>query len=365
MKPLITNIPLEELPNTVGNLGLKKYAADQIIKWLYQKRVSSFEEMTNLSKDARAILSEKFEIDALEIVDTLEAADGTKKFLCRARDGECIECVIIPANDDRWTVCVSTQVGCRMGCAFCRTAEMGFRRDLTMGEIVGQLLLVMRDVSSTLPLCKGEMEGVDLPSPSLPYKGRGNVTNVVLMGMGEPLANVEAVSDAINVICDGRAIGLSKLRVTLSTAGLLPELRAFSEKFDIKIAISLNATTDEVRSRIMPINKKYPIAEIMKFCREYSKRSRHRITFEYVMIGGVNDTKDDAKRLIELLKGFRAKINLIPFNPYDGCDLAAPDGATVQWWSEFLYGKGIQTNTRISRGQEIMAACGQLATIAR
>lgn len=338
MRSLITDIPLNELPGTVVDLGLKSYAANQLIQWLYQRRADSFDRMTDLSRDARVVLSEKFGIEALEIADTLEAADGTKKFLCRARDGERIECVLIPADDGRWTVCVSTQVGCNMGCAFCRTARMGFRRNLSMGEIVCQLRLVMMQTGNC-------------------------VTNVVLMGMGEPLLNARAVSNAVGAICDGRAFGLSKRRVTLSTAGLVPELRSFSEAFDIKIAISLNASSDEVRDRLMPINKKYPISEIMEFCREYSKRSRWRITFEYVMIGGINDSKEDAARLVELLKGVRAKVNLIPFNPFDGCEFKAPDRSTIEWWSEYLYGKGIQTNIRVSRGQEILAACGQLAAL--
>lgn len=338
MKELITDIPIVDMPKVAAGLGLKAYAADQIIRWLYQRRASSFAEMTNLSVEVRDALAEKFNIDALAIADCLEASDGTKKFLCRARDGECVECVLIPADDKRWTVCISTQVGCRMGCSFCRTARMGLKRNLSMGEILGQLLLVMRGTEQA-------------------------ITNVVLMGMGEPLDNFDAVADAVEAITDKRALGMSKRRVTLSTVGLIPELTEFSKRFDVKIAISLNATTDEIRSRIMPINKKYPIAMIMEFCRDYSKRFRNRITFEYVMIAGVNDSKDDASRLVSFLKGVRAKINLIPHNAFEGSDLKPSDDDTIQWWSEFLYNKGIQTNIRASRGQEIMAACGQLATI--
>ena len=339
MKEIITNISLSSLPKLVSELGLRSFAADQLIQWLYQKRIPTFEDMTNLSKATRHALAERFEIDALEVVGIQKATDGTKKFLCKATDGAAVECVLIPADDGRLTVCLSTQVGCKMGCTFCRTARMGFKRDLTHGEIVGQLLLVMRDAD------------VD-------------VTNVVLMGMGEPMANYGAVSEAVRTICDGRAFGLSKMRVTVSTAGLIPELCEFSQEFGVKIAISLNATTDEVRSSIMPINRKYPITKIMEFCRDYSKRSRHRVTFEYVMMKGINDSEDDAHRLVELLTGVSAKVNLIPFNPFDECDYEAPDRETVTWWSEFLYTSGIQANIRVSRGQEILAACGQLATLA-
>lgn len=336
MKPAITDIPLEGLSAAVADLGLKPFVADQLADWLYKKRASSFDDMTNVSKPARETLKARFSIEAVGLVRFQTASDGTKKFLCRAADGAAAECVLIPAEDDRVTVCLSTQAGCAMGCSFCRTAGMGLERNLTQGEILGQLIVAMRHSA-------------------------GPVTNVVLMGMGEPLANRNAVEAAIEVMLDGRAMGLSKRRITLSTCGLLQELDEFSLTFDVKIAISLNATTDEVRDILMPVNRKYPIAKIMEFCRAYSERSRHRVTFEYVLLGKVNDTKDDARRLVELLKGVRAKVNLIPFNPYEGSAYAAPAEETVRWWSEFLYAKGIQANIRKSRGQEIMAACGQLA----
>ncbi len=337
MKPAITDIPLNELPDlVVADLGLKRFAAGQIIAWLYERRVTSFAEMTNLSKDARALLEERFVIDAIALEETLSAADGTQKYLCRTRDGQAIECVLIPADGDRITVCLSTQVGCAMDCAFCRTARMGFKRNLTQGEILGQLLAIMRSSSA-------------------------RVTNVVLMGMGEPLANAEAVTNAIEVFIDDRAFNLAKRRITLSTAGLIPELEAFPLRYEIKIAISLNATTDAVRDRIMPINRKYPIAQIMAFCRDYAEHSRHRVTFEYVLIGGVNDTVADANRLVALLHGVPAKVNLIPFNPFPGSDLNAPLPAAIERFSQVLFDRGIQTNVRVSRGAEILAACGQLA----
>lgn len=339
MRKLITDIPLDGFSDLATDLGLKSYVADEIISWLYKRRASSFGEMTNLSREARKKLGERFEIESVASADAEAAPDGTRKFLCRLRDGEAVECVLIPA-ENRATACLSTQVGCAMGCTFCRTSSMGLRRNLTAGEIVGQLIIMMRD---------GDVE----------------ISNVVLMGMGEPLANFDAVSDAIGMICDGRAFGFGKRRVTLSTAGLIPELERLSGEHGIKIAISLNATTDDVRNRLMPINRRYPIARIMEFSRAYSRRSRYRVTFEYVMIRSVNDSREDATRLVRLLKGVRAKVNLIPFNPFDGCPFEASDTSTVELWSSFLHERGVQTNVRVSRGQEILAACGQLATISR
>jgi 23S rRNA (adenine2503-C2)-methyltransferase len=337
MKQAITDIPSDDLANVLVGLGMKSYAAGQLKKWLYQKRAASFEDMTDLSKESRIILEEKYVVDAVAIDEVQESDDGTKKYLCRAPDGATVECVLIPMDVGRQTVCLSTQVGCAMGCTFCRTAGMGFVRNLSVGEIIGQLLVVMR--STGIP-----------------------VTNVVLMGMGEPLANLDAVIDAVKIITDPLAIGISKQRVTLSTCGLLAELAEFAAVHEIKIAISLSAATDEVRDRIMPVNKKYPIHKIIEFCKEYSKLYRHRMTFEYILIGGVNDSKEDAKKLANLLGDVRAKINLIPLNPFEGSGLDAPDPEVVEWWSRYLYDRGIQTNVRASKGQDILAACGQLAT---
>ncbi len=337
MKELITEMSLDDIRGKVVELGFRPFVADQIAAWVYKKNACLFSEMTNLSKDARETFSERFDVDALAVVETLLASDGTKKFLCKAKsDGALVECVLIPVGDGRTTVCISTQAGCRMGCAFCRTGSIGFARNLTSGEIVSQLLIAMR--------------GSENP-----------VTNVVLMGMGEPLENYDGVAGAIRIFCDDSGMAMSRRRITLSTCGLIPELDRFSREFDVKIAISLNASSDDVRNRLMPINKKYPIAKIMDFCRDYTKRSRHRITFEYVLLGGVNDSETDAKRLAALLKGIDAKINLIPFNPFEGSAFRAPDSGTVEWWSEYLYNCGIQTNIRASRGRDIMAACGQLA----
>jgi 23S rRNA (adenine2503-C2)-methyltransferase len=335
-REIITDIAMRDLPGVVESMGLKAYAADQIIDWLYKRRATTFDEMTNVAKEARKRLAERFEISALVHEGELGADDGTCKFLFGLVDGEKIESVLIPADEGRRTLCVSTQAGCAMGCAFCRTARMGFRRNLSQGEIVGQVIEAQRRASAPL-------------------------TNIVFMGMGEPLMNLEAVCSAIEILLSERAFGFSKRRVTVSTAGLVPELEELSSRLDVKIAISLNATNDKLRDELMPVNRKYPLAALMAFCREYSRRAKHRITFEYVMIGGVNDARADAAALVKLLKGVRAKINLIPFNPFPGSDWSAPTDEAVDWWREYLVGHGIQTNVRVSRGGEILAACGQLA----
>ncbi len=337
MLPAITDIPLDSLKEAVVDLGLKPYAAGQLVRWLYAKRAKSFDEMTDISKDDRTFLKKHYAISAVKKIEEKKASDGTLKILCQGRDGKNFECVLIPAEDGRITACLSTQVGCAMGCAFCRTAEMGFLRNLTLGEITGQLILLARTSSEP-------------------------ITNIVFMGMGEPLANLEAVENAITVFRNERAFGLSKRRITVSTCGLIPELRVFCGRNDVKVAISLNATTDDVRTKLMPINRRWPIAKIMEFCCEYSRNSRHRITFEYIMIRDVNDCEDDAKRLIKLLHGVRAKVNLIPFNKYESSRFKAPLENTLERWRDYLCDKGVQVNIRASRGQEILAACGQLAS---
>jgi len=360
MKPSITDIPIERLAASVTALGLKKYAASQIITWLYKERVTSFEAMTNLSRDARRILSENYSIGGLLIEKVQRASDGTKKFLFVLCDGKKVESVLIPSPDKRLTLCISTQVGCAMGCAFCRTAKMGFERDLTQGEILGQVIEVqkiVKDERRETRDAKAVSSRILRSSSLIPC-----ITNIVLMGMGEPLVNYDAVVNAIKVMLDERAFNFSKRRVTVSTSGLVSQADKFSRQLDVKLAISLNATTDDVRNKLMPVNRRFPIALIMKFCREYSKRSRHRVTFEYVMIKGLNDSTEDMNRLVKLLTGIRAKVNLIPFNPFTGCDFKGPQEITLKKWYKYLTEKGIQTNIRVSRGQDILAACGQLAS---
>jgi 23S rRNA (adenine2503-C2)-methyltransferase len=336
-KEVITDVSMDKLPELVESMGLKSYVADQLVGWLYKEGVESFEQMTNVSRKVKERLAERFDLSALELVDELSANDGTKKFVFRLRDDHKIETVFIPVFDGRGTLCISSQVGCALECGFCRTGEMGLIRNLTLGEVIGQVIEAKRRIEQP-------------------------ITNVVFMGMGEPLMNLEVVCSALEILLSEKAFCLSKKRVTVSTSGLIPELKELTRRYDMKIAISLSATTDEVRSRMMPINERYPIDEIMKFCREYSGVAKHRVTFEYVLIGGENDTIDDMRRLVRLLTGIRAKINLIPFNPFPEAEWKAPEEATVERWRDFLVSKGIQVNVRVSRGKEILAACGQLAS---
>lgn len=335
MKKCITDIPISGLRPAVEEIGLKRYAADQLVGWLYKRGAGSFEEMTNISADGRQALARVFDISQLEVQDELAAEDGTRKFLFRLYDDKGVEAVLIPSADGRTTLCISTQVGCALGCVFCRTARMGLVRNLTQGEILGQVLHARR-------VC------------------RTPITNIVFMGMGEPMMNLDAVCGAIEILLSEKAFGFSKRRITLSTAGLIPQLGMLASRFDVKIAVSLNAVTDELRNRLMPVSKKYPLAELMAFCRDYTKNSKHRITFEYVLIGGLNDSGEDMRGLVNLLKGMRAKINLIPFNPFPGSGMKAPGEHAVRSWQEFLAGKGVQVNVRASKGQDILAACGQL-----
>ena len=319
-------------------MDLPPYTASQLLLWIYQRRVDSFDDMSNLSKETRLRLEERFTLDALTCVDVQTASDGTQKFLCELKDGAKIECVLIPSEvRGSLTACLSSQVGCGMACDFCRTGKMGLIRNLTLGEITSQLRLVMKKASAP-------------------------VTNIVFMGMGEPLANWKVVADVVDFMTHPQGFKISKTKITLSTSALLPQLREFCKRHDVKIAISLSATTNELRDKLMPINKKYPIEDIMQFCREYAETSRHRITFEYVLIAGVNDQREDAERLVKLLDGILAKVNLIPMNPFEGCDYKRPSMETYQWWSDYLREHGITAPVRISGGRDILAACGQRAT---
>ena len=336
MKRRITDIPLGDLESVVTELGMKRFLADQLVRWLYKQRVQSFDEMTNIQAGAREMLANEFDVGALELAESLTDEDGTVKYVFSLHDGERVETVLIPSGEDRCTLCISTQVGCKLGCDFCRTGEAGFKRNLSQGEIIGQAIEVQRVYERP-------------------------ITNVVFMGMGEPMFNREAVCGAIAVLLDERAFGVSKRKVTVSTAGLLSELEEFVKCCDVKIAISLNAVTDELRSKLMPINRRYAIAEIMAFCREYTKKAKHRITFEYIMMDRVNDSLEDASQLVLLLKGIKAKVNLIAFNAFPGSAYKPSPLERIEAWRDILVNKGIQANIRTSRGKNILAACGQLA----
>ena len=324
-----------ELEAFLISLGMKRYRANQVYQWLYQKGAASFDEMTNLSKEERTALNEKVYISSLILIKKQTASDGTEKYLFELEDGNRIESVLIP-DEKRLTLCISTQVGCSMGCRFCLTGKGGLKRNLEAHEIVDQALAV-----------KGLLNK--------------RITNIVLMGMGEPLANYDNTIAALKILLDENALNFSSRKVTLSTAGLIPQIdKLGKEGVKVNLAISLNAATDDVRNKIMPINKKYPIKELIACCKRFPLPKRRRITFEYVMLKDINDTKEDAERLCKLLKGVPCKVNLIPFNEYEGCEFKKPDEKSVERFRGILIEHHIMSITRKSKGAEISAACGQL-----
>ena len=318
--------------------GGKPFHAAQILRWIHRRQIDDFNRMTDLAKPLRAQLAEHFVVRRLARVAEAAAADGTRKFLFGLDDGEKIETVLIPERGHR-TLCISTQVGCAQGCRFCMTARGGLVRNLTAGEILAQV----RDVMAMV-------DGNRLP-----------LTNLVLMGMGEPLANYRPVVDALAIITDAdRGLGLSSRRVTLSTVGLVPRLADLGRDTAVNLAVSLNAADDETRSRLMPVNRKYPLDQLLAACRAFPLPSRRRITFEYILIAGVNDGPEHARRLVSRLHGIRAKINLIPFNPHPGSDFCRPAPAVVDAFLQRLVDRHQTAIVRYSKGQEIAAACGQL-----
>lgn len=337
-----------ELEFFVRESGLPAFRARQLIHWIYERRIESIDAITEFSKSLRQNLSASAYISNLRILGRQSSKDRTEKFLFGLEDGESVESVLIP-DEDRLTLCISSQVGCAMGCAFCLTGKLKLKRNLKAHEIVDQIISVSRIID----------EGEATDRSSLLKRGVGRITNIVLMGMGEPLANFDEVVETL-----WRMTGfmkISKRRITLSTSGIAPKILELAKKAPrVNLAISLNATTDEVRDAIMPINKKYPLKALFSACRAFPLEQRRRITFEYVMLGGINDSEDDARRLIRLLKGVPCKVNLIPFNPFKGCEhKRSSDGDVIKFQETLLKGH-ITALIRKSKGQDILAACGQL-----
>ncbi len=374
----IMSYNLDELMARIVDLGLKKYRAGQVFEWIYKNHALSFEEMTNISKSERGLLANSFYFSYLKIIQTETSEDGTRKFLFQLHDGHTIESVLIP-DDERLTLCISSQVGCKQACRFCLTGGGGFKRNLAAYEIVGQILGAgeylagvgrKQEGRQTKDAGRGTRDAkknhvrrlseaiVHYPSsPGAPKR----ITNIVLMGMGEPLANYDEVMKALGIITANKGLGFSSRRVTLSTAGLVPEIpRLGKSGVRVNLAVSLNAATDAVRDMIMPVNRRYPLNELIAACRRYPLEPRRRITFEYVMIKGVNDSPEDAKRLSVLLRGIRCKVNLIPLNPFPGSEFGRPDDATVQRFQKILLDANYTAPVRSSRGRDISAACGQL-----
>ncbi len=340
-------------------MGEKKFRATQLMKWIHQLGVTDFQQMNNLSKDLRSQLAASSCIKNLEVSKDQLSSDGTRKWLLQLSDGNHIEAVFIP-EDDRGTLCVSSQVGCALDCSFCSTGRQGFNRNLTAAEIISQVWLASQLLEGEKKLCKGKY-GNRAMQERLPT-GR-KITNVVMMGMGEPLLNFDSTVKAVRIMMDDFAYGLSKRRVTVSTAGVVPAMDRLADVLDMRLAVSLHASNDELRNELVPVNKKYPLKELMAACRRFidKQNSRSRITFEYVMLDGINDKPEHARELIRLLKGIPTLMNLIPFNPFAGSGYYTSSRKSVLRFSEILHEAGMTTVVRRTRGDDIDAACGQLA----
>ncbi len=324
-----------------------KMRVGQIWQWIYEKGVRNFSDMTNLAKPYRALLAEQFVIQVPEVVSKQVSLDGTRKYLMRIAGGHEVETVYIP-EEDRGTLCISSQVGCTLTCSFCHTGTQKLVRNLTAGEIIGQVLVARDDLG-------------EWPEIGAPKNETRLLSNIVLMGMGEPLYNFDNVRDAMKIAMDPEGISLSRRRITLSTSGVVPEIAKTAQEIGCQLAISFHATTDEVRDKLVPINKRWNIAELLDALRTYPKVSNsERITFEYVMLKDVNDTNEDARRLIKLIKGIPAKINLIPFNEWPGSPYQRSDWDRIQAFADIIYKAGYASPIRTPRGEDIMAACGQL-----
>ncbi len=329
----LKNLTLDELTAFLSGLGKEKFRARQIMRWIYGRGVTSFAEMTDLSKALREDLTARAFISDWQPEITEESRDGTRKYLFRLADGQTVETVRIPMEGNRATLCISSQVGCAMQCVFCLTGNFGLMRNLEPGEIVNQVCAAFKD---------------------------GPVNNIVLMGMGEPLHNLDNVVKALEILYATDGFDFGPRKITLSTSGLVPEMLELGRRIRVNLAVSLNATTDAVRDELMPVNRRYPLRELMAACREFPLQPRQRITFEYILIRGVNDSLEDARRLVKLLHGIKAKVNLIPFNEHEGSAFRAPLPADVEAFQTYLLNRSIVTIRRASKGQDISAACGQL-----
>jgi 23S rRNA (adenine2503-C2)-methyltransferase len=348
----LLGLPRSGLEAFVSELGSKPFRARQLMNWIYKRGEGSFEQMTDLAKDFRAKLAETAEVRTPEIVTVQRSADGTRKWMLRADSSQAFEMVFIPETD-RGTLCISSQVGCVLDCSFCSTAQQGFNRNLTTAEIVGQVWLARQELER-----ERAQQGAKDGQPG----DQRIVTNVVLMGMGEPLANFRNVVPALRILLDDFGFDLSRRRVTLSTSGLVPQIYKLAEETNVALAVSLHAPDDELRSELVPINRKHPIAELLEACWHYIDEQNGRsVTFEYVMLEGVNDSPAQARKLCALLKGHPAKVNLIPFNPFPGTRYQRSPLTAIQRFRDELIKGGVLATIRRTRGDDIDAACGQLA----
>ncbi|MFI4971231.1 MAG: 23S rRNA (adenine(2503)-C(2))-methyltransferase RlmN [Hyphomicrobiales bacterium] len=355
-RPSLVGLSRASLLEALAGIGVpegkRKMRAQQIWSWLYVRGVTGFDQMTSLSKELRAVLEEHFTLARPDVVAEQISVDGTRKWLLRLpgeRPGEApheVECVYIP-DTDRGTLCLSSQVGCTLNCSFCHTGTQRLVRNLTAGEIVGQIMMARDRLGDW--------------SAGAPAAGRRLVTNIVMMGMGEPLYNFEAVRDALLVVADHEGLGISKRRITLSTSGVVPNIARAGREIGSMLAVSLHAVTDRLRDELVPLNRKYPIGLLLEACRNYPGLSNSkRITFEYVMLKGVNDSLSDAHALVKLVRNIPAKINLIPFNPWPGTSYECSDWEEIEKFSEVIFTAGHASPVRTPRGRDILAACGQL-----
>ena len=336
-----------EMQSFFASLGVREFHARQVLQWIYQRGINNFSQMTDLSKTFRDQLQQLAQVSVPETLTVRESSDGTRKWLLRLEDDNCIETVFIP-EEDRGTLCVSAQVGCSLNCTFCATARQGFSRNLTTAEIIGQLLAVKTDLQA------------------FGYGDRP-ITNVVMMGMGEPLYNFDEVKGALKIVMDGDGLALSKRRITLSTSGVVPMMARAGEEIGVNLAVSLHAVNKEIRDEIVPLNRKYGIEELLAACAAYpGANNARRITFEYVMLKDKNDSDADARELVRLIKQYKlpAKVNLIPFNPWPGAIYECSSPERVRAFSNIIFESGISAPIRTPRGRDIMAACGQLKSAA-
>ena len=364
----LIGLPKDRIRELFEDAGLEpkqaKLRSKQVFHWLYHRGVTDFEAMTDIAKTMRPWLTERFVIGRPDVVEAQHSTDGTRKWLLRTADGHEFEMVFIP-DADRGTLCVSSQVGCTLNCRFCHTGTMRLVRNLTPGEIVGQVMLA-RDALGEWP--KGSMAGLDEVEDSAEYTSDGRLlTNIVMMGMGEPLYNFDNVKGALKLVMDGEGLALSKRRITLSTSGVVPAMERCGEEIGVNLAVSLHAVTKEIRDEIVPLNKKYGIEELLAACAAYPGASNaRRITFEYVMLKDKNDSDEHARELVRLIKQYKlpAKVNLIPFNPWPGAPYECSTPERVKRFSDIVFEGGISAPVRTPRGRDIDAACGQLKTAA-
>jgi 23S rRNA (adenine2503-C2)-methyltransferase len=353
----LLGLPRPALESFVAQLGSQPFRARQLMNWMYKRGVGSFADMTDLAREFRTLLAAQAEVRAPQILSQQRSGDGTRKWLLRADAAQAFEMVFIP-EPDRGTLCISSQVGCALDCSFCATAQQGFNRNLSTAEIVGQVWLAVRELE------REEQQRAELAAPaavSAPADER-HVSNVVLMGMGEPLANFRNVVPALRILLDDFGFDLSRRRVTLSTSGLVPQIYKLARETNVALAVSLHAPDDALRNELVPINRKHPIAELLQACWHYLDEQNGRsVTFEYVMLEGVNDSAAQARALARLLQGHPAKVNLIPFNPFPGTRYRRSSAPVIQRFRDELLQRGVLATIRRTRGDDIDAACGQLA----